>query len=96
MSHKKEHTLTKIFAHPMDMNIAWRDVVHLFEALGGEVDHTRHGQLKVKLNGIEKSFGIPHHEHSIKSRDEVVAIRHFLEATGCAPAKAAEKPHPAP
>ncbi|MBL9120975.1 MAG: hypothetical protein JNL80_13780 [Phycisphaerae bacterium] len=86
MSNKHLTTVSKIFAHPIDMNIAWRDVIHMFEALGGELDHTRHGQLKVKLNGREKSFGIPHHEHTIKSRDEIVAIRHFLEAAGFAPA----------
>lgn len=87
MSHRHEHTLAKIFAHPIDMNITWRDVLHLFESLGGALDHTKHGQLKVKLNGMEKTFGIPHHDHTIKSRDEVVAIRHFLEATGFAPTK---------
>jgi hypothetical protein len=87
MSHKHEHTIAKIFAHPMDMNIAWRDVVHLFEHLGAEVDHTKHGQLKVKLKGHERSFGIPHHEHTVKSRDEVIALRHFLEQAGLAPAK---------
>jgi hypothetical protein len=87
MSNKHLLTVKKIFAHPIDMNIAWRDVVKMFESLGGEVDHTSHGQLKVKLNGKEKSFGIPHHEHTLKSREEIIAIRHFLENVGCAPEK---------
>lgn len=85
MSNKHLHTVTKFFAHPIDMNIAWRDVVRMFEALGAELDHTRHGQLKVRLGGKEKSFGIPHHEHTVKSRDEIVSIRHFLESAGIGP-----------
>lgn len=87
MSNKHLTTVSKFFAHPIDMNIAWRDVVHMFEALGAELDHTRHGQLKVRMGGGEKSFGIPHHEHTLKSRDEIMAIRHFLESVGCAPAE---------
>jgi hypothetical protein len=87
MSHKHEHTLAKIFAHPMDMNIHLRDVTHMLEGLGGTVDHTKHGQLKVTLNGKEQTFGIPHHGSVISSRDEVMRLRHFLTDTGFAPAK---------
>lgn len=85
MSHKHQNTLNKLFAHPIEMNIAWRDVLNLLESLGGKLDHTKHGQMKVKLNGTEKTFGIPHHEHTIKSRHEVVSLRNFIEIAGFAP-----------
>lgn len=88
MSHKHEHVLTRLFAHPMDMNIHWREVVHMFESMGATVDQTKHGQLKVKLNGKEQTFGVPHHGHSLDSRDEIQRIRHFLTDAGVAPAKA--------
>ena len=70
----------------MDMNIHWRDLVKMFEDLGGTTEETGHGRLKVKLGGHERSFGIPHHSHSLDSRDELVEIRHFLEAAGHKPA----------
>ena len=84
--HHHEAILAQFFAHPTPTNIHWRDVVRMFEALGAEVDETKHGHLKVKLNGQERSFQIPHH-HSLENKDEVVAIRHFLTAAGLAPAK---------
>ncbi len=85
MSHKYEKTLQRLFAHPIDMNIEWRDIVHLFEALGGTVEFTRHGQLKVRLASHEQSFGAPHREHNVTSRDTLTRIRHFLEMAGFAP-----------
>ncbi len=85
MGHAHHETLQKVFAHPMDMNIHWRDIVRMFEQLGGHVEETGHGRLKVKLGDHERTFGIPHHGHSLDSRDELVEIRHFLEAAGHAP-----------
>ncbi len=85
MGHAHHTTLDRIFAHPMDMNIHWREIVHMFEALGGTADETHHGRLKVKLGEHERSFRIPHHSHSLDSRDELVEIRHFLEAAGHKP-----------
>ena len=85
MGHAHHDTLHRVFAHPMDMNIHWRDLVKMFEDLGGTTEETGHGRLKVKLGGHERSFGIPHHSHSLDSRDELVEIRHFLEAAGHKP-----------
>lgn len=82
MSHKHDKTLQKIFAHPIDMNIGWRDIVNLFESLGATVEHSKHGQLKVRLDEREVSFGMPHHEHTLTSRDTLMRIRRFLEAGG--------------
>ncbi len=34
LSSWNRRTLSRIFQHPMAMNHSWRDVIHLFEALG--------------------------------------------------------------
>jgi hypothetical protein len=86
LGHAHHDTLHRVFAHPMDMNIHWREIVKMFEDLGGSTDETHHGRLKVKLGDHERSFRIPHHSHSLDSRDELVEIRHFLEAAGHKPA----------
>lgn len=84
MSHSPDRTLKEIFSHPMSMNIRWKDVIRMFESLGGEVEVVHSGREKVRLNGCEHTFHIPHGK-SINSRDEVVQIRHFLEEAGVSP-----------
>lgn len=84
MSHKPEKTLQQLFAHPIAMNVKWKDVVHLFESLGAEVEATHAGREKVKLNGHEHTFHVPHTK-TLDSKDEVMQIRHFLEACGVSP-----------
>lgn len=85
MGHAHHETLDKVFAHPLDMNIHWRDIVAMFERLGSEVSETGHGRLAVKLGTEQRSFRIPHHGHSLDSRDELLEIRRLLEAAGHAP-----------
>jgi hypothetical protein len=86
ISHRKqEKTLQEIFGHPISGNIDWRRVEHLFESLGAEVTETSHSRIKVRLNGQEQTFTRPHHK-DVASRDEIMEIRHFLEAAGAAPA----------
>lgn len=84
MSHKPEHTLEQLFAHPISMNIHWKDVLHLFESLGAQVEVVHGGREKVRLNGQEHTFHIPHGK-SIESKEEVVQIKHFLERCGIGP-----------
>ncbi len=84
MSHKPQKTLEQLFSHPISMNIHWRDVVHLFESLGAEVHVVHGGREKVRLNGQEHTFHIPHSK-SLDSKDEIVQIRHFLESAGVTP-----------
>ncbi len=82
--HKK--TLEAIFAHPINTNIDWKDVEHLFEHLGFEVDLTKKHHAKVKAeDGSEVVVILPHHGHTIESKDEIVKIRHFLEEKGITP-----------
>lgn len=85
MQHKHRETIDKIFTHPIDMNIDWHRVEHLFEHLGAEVSESSHGNLKVQLNGHERAFPRSHHAKQVESKDEVVELRHFLEAAGITP-----------
>lgn len=79
MSHQKHlATLKTFFSHPISMNVHWKDVVHLFESLGAEVEVVHGGREKVKLNGQEHTFHIPH-SRVIESKDEMLQIKRFLE-----------------
>jgi len=84
MSHKADRTLGQLFAHPVSMNIHWKDVIKLFTSLGAEVEVVQGGREKVRLNGEEETFHIPHGK-VLNSRDEVTQIRHFLERCGVGP-----------
>ena len=79
--------MQEIFGHPISGNIEWRQVVSLFESLGANVTETSHSRIKVSLNGQERGFTRPHHK-DVASKDEIMEIRHFLEAAGVAPAGA--------
>ncbi len=86
MPHTQE-TLKQIFAHPTSHNIPWRDVVKMFEGLGGITEETKKEHLKVKLNGKEMTFLIPRHgHHSLDNNDEIGHIRRFLRDCGFEPA----------
>lgn len=81
---KHRRTLQELFAHPISMNIDFWKVENLFDDLGAEIDETGKGNLKVKLNGQEMSFPIPH-KKNIDNKHEVVAIRDFLKSAGVTP-----------
>jgi len=82
MNHKQRSTLHSLFAHPVSSNIDPRLAFSVLEALGGEVTHGGHGQVVVKLNG--HSHGFHDTRHGL-SKEEVVALRKFLEAAGIDP-----------
>ena len=84
MSHKPEKTLKQLFAHPIAMNLKWKDVIHLFESLGAELEQTHGGREKIKLNGHEHTFSVPHTK-TLDSKDQLMQIRHFLEECGVTP-----------
>jgi hypothetical protein len=87
MSHSHEHTLAQLFSHPTPHNIHWRNIVHMFEGLGATCDETKKDHLKVKLNGHEMSFPIPHASgQTLQDNHEIAEMRRFLKQCGCAPA----------
>jgi hypothetical protein len=83
MNHKHRATLLQIFTHPVSANIDPRDVKHVLEALGADISHGGHGHLMVKLNGHSHGF---HDAHHSMPKEEVTALRKFLEDAGVDPA----------
>jgi hypothetical protein len=83
MNHRHRKVLHAIFAHPMSANIDPRHVAAVFEDLGAEVAHGGHGQVKVTLNGHAHAF---HDTRHSLSKEEVGAVRKFLEQAGVNPA----------
>jgi hypothetical protein len=84
MNHKQRHTLHALFAHPVSANIDPRLAFSIVETLGGEVTHGGHGQIVLRLNGHTHGF---HGSRHALSKDEVVALRKFLEAAGIDPVR---------
>ncbi len=83
--HKKDNTvLEKLFSHPMTMNLEWSEVKHMLESLGAEVETTHHSHVKIRLNGEVQTFTTLGHK-TISDKDELNALKHFLEKAGCAP-----------
>ena len=84
MNHKHRATLHALFAHPVSSNLDPRQVFSTLEAMGAEVTHGGHGQVMVKLNGHAHGFHDSRHD---LSKDEVAAIRKFVEAAGIDPVR---------
>lgn len=82
MNHKHRKVLHAIFAHPVSANIDFKDVVSVFEELGGEIDNKQGNRIGVKLNGHSAAFRHAQHDLPI---DEVVQIRKFLATCGVDP-----------
>ena len=83
MNHRHRKVLHALFAHPVSANIDPKAVHAVFEELGAEVSHNGSGRVSVKLNGQAHAF---HDSRHSLSKDEVVAMRHFLTAAGVDPA----------
>lgn len=84
MNHRHRKVLHAIFSHPVSANIDPKAVEAVFEELGAEVSHNGSGRLAVKLGGHAHAF---HNTQHSLSKDEVVAIRHFLTQSGVDPAR---------
>lgn len=83
MKHKK--VIQQVFAHPVSTNIDWKSLQHALEHFGATVELTKAHKAKVIYEGKEAVFALPHHGHEMSNKDEVVAIRHFLEEIGLTP-----------
>jgi hypothetical protein len=84
MNHKHRAVLHSLFAHPISSNIDPKLVKSVLEEIGADIAHGGHGQLVVKLNG--HTHGFHDTRHSL-SREEVVAVRKFLEGAGIDPTR---------
>lgn len=83
MNHRHRKTLHALFAHPISSNIDFKEVTHVLEELGAEIDNKSGNRVGVKLNGHSVAFT---HAHHSLPRDEVIQIRKFLETCGINPA----------
>jgi hypothetical protein len=84
MNHKHRKILQAIFAHPVSANIAFKDVVSVFEELGAEIDNKYGNRIGVKLNGHSAAFSHAHHD---LPKEEVAQVRKFLITCGIDPAQ---------
>lgn len=83
MNHRHRKVLAQIFAHPISANIDFKEVVHVLEELGAEVDNKSGNRIGVKLNGHSAAF--VHVQHSLP-KEEAAQIRKFLTTCGVDPA----------
>jgi hypothetical protein len=83
MNHRHRKVLHALFAHPVSANIHFKDVMHVFEELGAEVESKTGNRVGVSLNGHAAAF--THTPHSLP-KEEVAQIKKFLEACGIDPA----------
>ena len=84
MNHHRRKVLHALFAHPVSSNIDPKHVAAVLEDLGAEVSHGGHGQIKVTLQG--RTHGFHDTRHSL-SKEEVGALRRFLEEAGVDPGR---------
>ena len=83
MNHRHRKVLQALFAHPISANIDFREVIHVLEELGAEIEMKSGNRVGVTLNGHVAAFS---HAHHSLSKEEVIQIRKFLEARGIDPA----------
>lgn len=83
MNHRHRKILQSLFAHPVSANIDFKDVVHVLEDLGAEIDNKSGNRIGVSLNGHTAAFT---HAHHSLPKEEVAQIRKFLESCGVDPA----------
>lgn len=83
MNHRHRRVLHALFAHPISANIDFRDVVHLLQDLGAEIEMKSGNRIGVTLGGHVAAFS---HAHHSLPKEEVIQIRRFLEARGVDPA----------
>lgn len=82
MNHHHRKILHTLFAHPINANIAMKDVESVLGELGAEVSTAHSGKIHVTLNGHSVNFSHP--KHSLP-KEEVIQVRKFIEACGVDP-----------
>lgn len=84
MNNKHARTRAALFEEPTRADIAWRDVVSLFKALGADVKQGAGSRVWVALNGVRACFHEPHPEKEI-SKSAVRSVCRFLMNAGEGP-----------
>jgi predicted RNA binding protein YcfA (HicA-like mRNA interferase family) len=81
MNSKHVKTLKAIFTDPVLSDIAWKDIVKLFEALGATVSQGKGSRVRVLLNDQRAVFHEPHPER-VTDKGAVKSVREFLANAG--------------
>ena len=84
MNHHHRKTLYALFEHPMSANIAFKDVEHLLEELGGALEARSGDRVALTLKNRTVVF---HKAHHSVPKEEVVHIRRFLTDCGVDPSQ---------
>ena len=82
MNHHHRKVLHALFAHPVSANADFKQVMHVLEELGAEIDNKSGNRVGVKLNG--NSVALTHAHHDLP-KAEVIQVRKFLETCGVSP-----------
>jgi len=75
-------TLDAIFRHPLSHNVAWREVVNLFAAIGG-AEEKHNGEFVFRAGDETMTMKKPHTKDL--TGPDVLDLRHFLAHTGWSP-----------
>ena len=84
MNSSQRQTLERIFATPISKNLAWRDIEHLFIALGCEIIEGNGSRVAFKFNTTRADFHRPHPNKEAKPY-QIRDARVFLTVLGFAP-----------
>jgi hypothetical protein len=83
MNHQHRKVLHAIFTHPVSANISFKDVTHVLEALGAEIDNRSGRRVGVKLRGHAAAFS--HAQHSLPTDEVSRKSGDFSKPAGSAP-----------
>ncbi|MHA1536638.1 MAG: hypothetical protein ACTSUD_03710 [Alphaproteobacteria bacterium] len=82
MNHHHRKILHSLFAHPINANVAMKDVESVLRELGAEIKASHGGKIHVALN--EHSANFSHAKHSLP-KQEVMQLRKFIKTCGIDP-----------
>jgi len=79
MSHKHKVMLEKIFAHPIATSLDWKKLSSALKHYGAEIDLSHSNRAHISFGKKELVIGMPHQGKELKSKADVMKLRHFLE-----------------
>jgi hypothetical protein len=82
LSNHHRATLTKIFQHPVNHNLEWKDVLSLMAAVG-VVEEKRDGKFSLTLGSVTETLERPRHKDV--NAQEVLDLRRMFTSAGLEP-----------
>lgn len=81
MNTKHKQILERIFDHPIQSNIIWKDVENMLKALGANVSEGRGSRVRIVLNDARAVFHRPHPQKET-NKGAVRSMQRFLIQAG--------------